>query len=163
MLRPANGTSDIVGGALPIESTRQTVRTNGCGTKLAYRRGKREGGKESASKHQIRSRNGRWVGRRGVGQLNPRRETKIQGANWEVSEGKADLDHGLFSSYEGQQGAANGQDSSDFLRDVQGFRRLDADSLDGFTRSTSSTVIHSITSCCNVGLDYKFKEKYDRT
>ena len=44
--------------------------------KLAYRRGKRERGEESASKHQIRSGDGRWEGRRGVGQLNPRRETK---------------------------------------------------------------------------------------
>ena len=37
---------------------------------------------------------------------------RIKGVNWEVPEGKADLcDHGLFSSYEGQQGAVNGQDS----------------------------------------------------
>ena len=33
------------------------------------------------SKHQIRSGDGRWAGRRGVGRLNPRRETKIQGKN----------------------------------------------------------------------------------
>ena len=39
---------------------------------------------EPVSKHQIRSENMRWVGRRGVGRLNPRRETKIQGANREV-------------------------------------------------------------------------------
>ena len=31
------------------------------------------------SKHQVRSEDGRWTGRRGVGRLNPRRETKIQG------------------------------------------------------------------------------------
>ena len=49
--------------------------------KLAYHRGKREGGKESARKHQIRPENGRWAGPRGVGRLNPRRETKIQGKN----------------------------------------------------------------------------------
>ena len=49
--------------------------------KLAYRRGKREGGEEPVSKHQIRSRNGRWAGRRGVGRLNSRCETKIQGKN----------------------------------------------------------------------------------
>ena len=33
------------------------------------------------SKHDIRSRDGRWAERRGVGRLNPRRETKIQGKN----------------------------------------------------------------------------------
>ena len=49
--------------------------------KLAYRRGKREGGEEPVSKHQIRSGDGRWEGRRGVGRLNPRRETKTKGGN----------------------------------------------------------------------------------
>ena len=49
--------------------------------KLAYRREKREGGEEHASKHQIRSGDGRWEGRRGVGRLNPRRETKTKGRN----------------------------------------------------------------------------------
>ena len=49
--------------------------------KLAYRRGKREGGEEPVSKHQIRSGDGRWEGRRGVGLLNPRRETKTKGRN----------------------------------------------------------------------------------
>ena len=49
--------------------------------KLSYRRGKREGGEEPASKHQIRSGDGRWEGRRGVGRLNPRRETKTKGRN----------------------------------------------------------------------------------
>ena len=44
-------------------------------------------------------------------------------------------DHDVFSSYEGQQGAANGQDSWDFFRDAQGFGRLDADSRAGFTSS----------------------------
>ena len=43
------------------------------------------------------------------------------------------FDHGLFSSYEGQQGAANGQDSWGFFRDSKGFGRLDADSRAGFT------------------------------
>ena len=33
------------------------------------------------SKHQIRSGDGRWDGRRGVGRLNPRRETKTKGRN----------------------------------------------------------------------------------
>ena len=49
--------------------------------KLAYRRGKREGGEEPASKHQIRSGDGRWEERRGEGRLNPRRETKTKGRN----------------------------------------------------------------------------------
>ena len=49
--------------------------------KLAYRRGKREGGEEPVSKHQIRSGDGRWEGRRGVGRLNPRCETKTKGRN----------------------------------------------------------------------------------
>ena len=33
------------------------------------------------SKHQIHSGGGRWEGRRGVGRLNPRRETKTKGRN----------------------------------------------------------------------------------
>ena len=33
------------------------------------------------SKHQIRSGDGRWEGRRGVGRLSPRRETKTKGRN----------------------------------------------------------------------------------
>ena len=49
--------------------------------KLAYRRGKREGGEDRVNKHQIRSGYGRWEGRRGVGRLNPRRETKTKGSN----------------------------------------------------------------------------------
>ena len=49
--------------------------------KLAYRRGKREGGEEPMSKHLIRSGDERWKGRRGVGRLNTRRETKTKGRN----------------------------------------------------------------------------------
>ena len=45
-------------------------------------------------------------------------------------------DHGLFSSYEGQQGAANRQDPLGVFQGyVQGFGRLDAGSRAGFTRS----------------------------
>ena len=44
-------------------------------------------------------------------------------------------DHGRFSSYEGRQGAANGQDSWGFFRNTQGFGWLVADSRAGFIRS----------------------------
>ena len=44
-------------------------------------------------------------------------------------------DHGLFYSYEGLEGAANGQDSWGFCRNAQGFGRLDAGSHAGFTSS----------------------------
>ena len=44
-------------------------------------------------------------------------------------------DHGMLSSYYGEQGAANGQDSWDFFRDAQGFGRLDAGPRAGFTSS----------------------------
>ena len=56
--------------------------------KLVCRRGKREGGEEPVSKHQIRSGDGRWAGRRGVGRLNPRRETIIQGKNGDRERGE---------------------------------------------------------------------------
>ena len=49
--------------------------------KLAYRRGKLKEGEEPVSKHHIRRGHGRWAGRRRVGRLNPRRETKIKGKN----------------------------------------------------------------------------------
>ena len=45
-------------------------------------------------------------------------------------------DHGCFPSYEDQQGAANGQDSWGFFRDVQGFGQLGAGSGADFTSST---------------------------
>ena len=44
-------------------------------------------------------------------------------------------DHGIFSSYEGEQEAVNGRDSWGFLRDAQGFGRLDAGSLTDFASS----------------------------
>ena len=65
---------------------------------------------------------------------------RIKGANREASAGKADvLPRSVFflSSYEGQQGAANGQDSWGLFRDAQGFGRLDAGSCAGFTISTT--------------------------
>ena len=49
--------------------------------KLAYCRRRREGGEEPVSKHKIRSGDGRWEGRRGVGRLNPSRETKTKDRN----------------------------------------------------------------------------------
>ena len=61
-----------------------------------------------ASKHQIRR--GQRAARSSTsqGSAEPWR-TRIKSANREVSEGKADSDHGIYSSYDGQQGAANGQ------------------------------------------------------
>ena len=44
-------------------------------------------------------------------------------------------DHGLFSPYEGRQGAANGQESWGVSRTAQGFGRLDAGSRAGFASS----------------------------
>ena len=44
-------------------------------------------------------------------------------------------EHGLFSSYEGLPGAANGQDAWGFFRDAQGFGWLDAGPRAGFTSS----------------------------
>ena len=68
------GISDVARGALPVESTSQTVRTNGHGTKtgvqystVQYRRRKRNGGEEPVSKHQIRSGTGREDGRGNAG------------------------------------------------------------------------------------------------
>ena len=88
MLWPANGIlSDVVGMALPVEFTSQTVRTNVHGTNLAYRRRKSEGREEPASKHQIRSGNESWAGRGEAGRLKPSRETKIQGENGDRERG----------------------------------------------------------------------------
>ena len=44
-------------------------------------------------------------------------------------------DHRIFTSYESQQGAANGQDSCVLFKDVQGFGRLDTGSRAEFTSS----------------------------
>ena len=87
------------------------------------------------SKDKIRSGNGRWAGRRGVGRMNPRRETKTQSTNQEVYGVKLIFDHGLFSSFEGQQGTANGQELRGFSRDAPGFGRLDSGSHACFTSS----------------------------
>ena len=45
-----------------------------------------------------------------------------EGANREVSEGKVISDHEMFSSYEGQQGAANRQDLWGVLQRCAGLR-----------------------------------------
>ena len=50
-------------------------------------------------------------------------------------------DHSLFSSYEGRQGAANGQDLWGFFRDAQGFGRLDAGLSASFTSSRPPTTM----------------------
>ena len=71
---------------------------------------------------------------------------RIEGANREVSEEKMISDHGLFSSYKGRQGLANGQDSWRFFRDMhaQGFGHLDAGSRAGFTSSRAPSPWTSI-------------------
>ena len=42
-------------------------------------------------------------------------------------------DHGIFSSYEDLQGAANGQNSWGFFNNAQGFGRVDTGSRASFT------------------------------
>ena len=58
-------------------------------------------------------------------------------------------DHDLFSSYEGQQGAVNGQGSWLFFKGAQDYGRLDAGSRAGFT---SSRPPPSWTSVCKLSL-----------
>ena len=48
---------------------------------LQHRRGKREEGEASVSKHQTQLGRVRWASRRGEGEPNPPRETKNSGAN----------------------------------------------------------------------------------
>ena len=55
---------------------------------VQYRRGKQEEGEAPVSKHQVRPGDGRWTGRREVGRLNPRRESKIQGKNGDKERGR---------------------------------------------------------------------------
>ena len=75
--------------------------------------------------HQIRR------GRRAEGgSIVDKRESKAQTGRFLKEKLISDLD--LFSSHEGRQGAANGQDSRGFFRDAQGFGRLDAGSCAGF-------------------------------
>ena len=54
--------------------------------KLAYRRGKREGGEESVSKRQIRTGGGRWAGQRGVRRGQEKGESRRQ--EWGQGKGK---------------------------------------------------------------------------
>ena len=54
--------------------------------KLAYRRGKREGGEGPVRKHQIRTRGGRWAGQRGVGRGQGKGENRRQ--EWGMGKGK---------------------------------------------------------------------------
>ena len=60
-------------------------------------------------------------------------------------------DHGLFSSYEGQQEAANGQDSWGYFRDAQGVGRLDAGSRAGFTMDLGISIF--LMFCTMSGLE----------
>ena len=63
--------------------------------KRAYRRGKREEGEEPLSKHQIRSGDGRWEGRRGVGRLNPLNAWRANGG------GEAEQSSAFYDSAKG--------------------------------------------------------------
>ena len=60
---------------------------------------------------------------------------RIESANREVSEEKADPCPRSFFFLRGPHGAAHGQDSWGFFNDAQGFGRLDAGSRAGFTSS----------------------------
>ena len=60
---------------------------------------------------------------------------RIESANREGSEGKADLWPRSFFFLREPHGAASGQDSWDFFKDAQGFGRLDAGSRAGFASS----------------------------
>ena len=60
---------------------------------------------------------------------------RIKGVDRRFLKEKPMSDHGLFSSYEGRQGVANGQDSWCFFMDAQSFGWLDAGSRAGFTSS----------------------------
>ena len=62
-----------------------------------------------------------------------------------LREKKLIFDYGLFSSYEGRQGAENGKDSWGFYKDVQGFGRLDVGSRAGFTSSRPPTMYLGIS------------------
>ena len=98
MLRPANSISDVLGGALPVESISLTVRTNGHGTKTGVPPRKAAGRR---GPYQIHSGNGRWARQRGVGRLNPcAQESKARTGRF-LRE-KLISDYGLFSFYKGQ-------------------------------------------------------------
>ena len=61
-------------------------------------------------------------------------ENQRRGLHWGFLRGRLIPDHGLFSPYESQQGAANGQDFwGVFQGCTQSFGRLDAGSLASFT------------------------------
>ena len=61
------------------------------------------------------------MGRATVGWLNPRREIKVQGANWEISEGKADcLPRSVFFL----RGPTRSGERARFIGLFQGFTEL---------------------------------------
>ena len=76
--------------------------------------------------------------RRASGVLNPC-VRQLKARTRRFLRGKLISGHGLFSSYEGQQGVANGQGPWEVFRDAQGFGRLDASSRAGFTSSRLPT------------------------
>ena len=82
----------------------------------------------------------RQVARRLIGQLDRRRakgalnpcELESKARTGRFLRGKLISNHVLFSSYESQEGAANGKDSRSVFRDDYSFGRLDAGSRAGF-------------------------------
>ena len=85
---------------------------------------------------------------------------RIKGAKREVFYGKLISNCGLFSSYEGQQGATNGQGFWGFFQECTGcFGRLDAGSRAGLTNPTQGLHLHGSLyynvsySCMTRGLD----------
>ena len=105
--------------------------------KLAYRRGKGEGGEKPSSKHQIRSGNGRWAGRRGMVRLNPRRETKIRGKNGDRKRGREKKSRGGRNSSRAN-GGGEAEPQSDSCCD-KAKRRVEHVHVDGRSQLLRTT------------------------
>ena len=81
--------------------TRPSVSTAMAPT-LAYCHRKWWEEKESASKHQIRSGNGKWARPCGVGRLNSHRETKFEGKNGDKKRRVIEKNHKKEESFGAQ-------------------------------------------------------------
>ena len=78
--------------------------------------------------------------------MNPcTRESKARsGRSIRLLSAKLISDHGMFSSNESQQEAADRQDSWGVFGNAQDFRKLDADSCAGFTSSRPPVPLTSV-------------------